>query len=98
MTQVRAGQDNWDYRRARIVRQLEQDGEQHLIVVRYQERDSWHVEWVYNEADIDRAKVVWAREMDAARNLELLRYFNGRRVWLLSSETGEWKLTAYDVP
>jgi hypothetical protein len=52
---------------------------------------------VYNEADIDGAKVVWAREMDADQNLRLLEYFNDRQVWLL--EVGQnrppFKLVPY---
>ena len=32
-------------------------------------------EWVYNEADIDSAKVVWARDMSPAENDELIHYF-----------------------
>lgn len=40
-------------------------------------------EWVYNEADIDGAKVVWAREMDRAHNSKLLRYFKDWYVWLV---------------
>jgi hypothetical protein len=72
-------------RRAQITAQLKQDAERHLVIVRY---GPWlsayaRTEWVYNEADIDDAKVVWAREMDAAQNRKLMEYFAGRRVWLL---------------
>ena len=44
-------------------------------------------EWVYNEADIDGAKVVWAREIDSAQNRKLFDYFKDRHVWLV--EVGE---------
>jgi hypothetical protein len=62
---------------------LKQQGGQHLIVVRYGPRHSSHQEWVYNEADIDNSRVVWAREMDPARNRRLLEYFKNRHAWLL---------------
>src|SRR5205823_4942191 len=52
-------------------------------------------EWVYNEADIDAAKVVWARDMDATSNAELLRYFQGRRVWLIEPDSAPSKLVAF---
>ena len=48
-----------------------------LAIVRYSPGHNALDEWVYNEPDIDRAKVVWAREMDADSNEELLRYFEG---------------------
>jgi hypothetical protein len=51
--------------------------------VRYGGQYSYHQEWVYNEADIDNARVVWAREMDPARNRQLLEYFKNRHAWLL---------------
>jgi hypothetical protein len=43
-------------------------------------------EWVYNRAHIDDAKVVWAQDM-GEQNAELIRYFRGRRVWLLDPDT-----------
>jgi len=43
-------------------------------------------EWVYNEADIDNAKVIWARDMGASSNEELITYFRDRRVWLIDAD------------
>lgn len=97
IVQVKASEAIWDYQRADIIKRFAQGDEQNLIIVRYQPQDSWHTEWVYNEADIDRAKVVWAREMDANLTRELIRYFKDRRIWLLSSESGEWKLVPYNI-
>jgi hypothetical protein len=36
--------------------------------------------------DIDRQKVIWACDMVANKNEELLRYFTDRRVWLLEAD------------
>lgn len=44
------------------------------------------IEWVYNEADIDNAPVIWAREMDMEKNRKLLEYFKNRKAWLLKVE------------
>jgi hypothetical protein len=73
----------WAANRAATIESLKQQGGQHLIVVRYGPRHSSHQEWVYNEADIDHSRVVWAREMDPARNRRLLEYFKNRQAWLL---------------
>jgi len=73
----------WGLQRARILDKLERDGGRHLVIVRYGPKHSKQNEWVYNEADIDSAKVVWAREMDAAENRKLLDYFRERQAWLL---------------
>jgi hypothetical protein len=40
----------------------------------------------YNRADIDRARVVWARELDPAANSKLLNYYAGRTVWLFEPD------------
>jgi hypothetical protein len=69
--------------RARILAQLEKTDGRHLVIVRYGPSYSVHDDWVYNEADIDGAKVVWAREMDSAQNGKLLKHFKDRYVWLV---------------
>jgi hypothetical protein len=87
----------WAVERARILDQLKQDGARHLIIVRYGPGHSVHQEWVYNEADIDRAPVVWARGMDAVRDRELLEYFKDRRVWLLEADAQPVRLIPFPM-
>jgi hypothetical protein len=87
----------WWTVRARIMGALEQDKNRHLVIVRYGPKHSPNAEWVYNRADIDAAKVVWAREMGPQVDRELLEYFKDRRVWLLEVEQAEWRLTPYAV-
>ncbi len=78
---------DWNTERARLVGELNQKPGRHLVLVRYNtagnDKQESHVEWVVNEADIDNAKVVWAREMNAEQNQKLLQYFKGREFWLL---------------
>jgi len=70
----------WNLERARILRNLEQSQERSLVLVRYGPKHSPHFQWIYNRADIDSAKVVWAWDMNSQGNKELLDYFKGRRV------------------
>jgi len=44
------------------------------------------IEWVYNAARIDEAKVVWAHDLDSATNARLLAYYAGRRAWRLDAD------------
>jgi hypothetical protein len=74
---------DWHLQRARITEQLSKQIGDHLIVISYGPRHSPEREWVYNDADIDHAKIVLARSMDVAQNCKLLAYFKGRRIWSL---------------
>jgi hypothetical protein len=69
-----------------------------LAIVRYTPRHDIFGEWVYNAADIDNSKVVWAREMDSASNLELLRYFKDRKAWLVEPDFNPPRVSPYPRP
>jgi hypothetical protein len=76
----------WSVERARLQNKLESEPGQQLVVVRYSESHNPIQEWVYNKADIDASKVVWAREMSPFQNQKLFDYFKGRHIWLLQPD------------
>jgi hypothetical protein len=95
-TQIEPAWPRGNLDRAAIVRQLKGEPGHHLVIVRYQpaygvNHDVDH-EWVYNDADIDAAKIVWARDMGDSQNQELLRYFRDRHVWLLNGDQPQPRL------
>jgi hypothetical protein len=55
-------------------------------------------QWVYNAADVDDSKVVWAWEMDAANNRELMEYYGLRKAWLIKMDTQPATITPYPLP
>jgi hypothetical protein len=84
--------------RARISHQLQDMPGSHLVLVRYGPNHDVDHEWVYNCADIDDAKVVWARDMGNSANQELLHYFRNRRVWRLDGDDSSPRLEPYEAP
>ncbi len=95
---VYAGGNGWQYDRARIVDQLGQSSGRHLVVVRYRPTHHPISEWVYNDADIDSAKIVWAREMGPNDNIRLLEYFHDRRIWFLDADVRTPQLVEHLTP
>jgi hypothetical protein len=81
--------------RAKLLAQLDSLPERQLVLVRYKPSHDTMVEWVYNGADIDSSKVVWARDMGSNENEELIRYYKDRRVWLLEADERPPKLSDY---
>jgi hypothetical protein len=78
-----------------MLRQLEASAGRDLVIVRYLPGHNVHDEWVYNEADIDAAPVVWARDMGAEGNRDLLGYFENRQVWLVEPDQRPPRITPY---
>lgn len=93
--QFTAGPRGWQYERAAIEDQLTKAPGSHLVIVRYGPHHVALDEWVYNRADIDRAKVVWARDMDPEHMRKLLDYFRSRNVWLIEPDAPGHRLVAY---
>lgn len=92
------GPDHYGTERAQIESRLEHLPGKQIAVVRFgPERDDLD-QWVYNSADIDQSKVIWAQEMDAANNLDLLHYYKDRTAWLVRMDTEPATVTPYPVP
>jgi hypothetical protein len=74
-------------RRLAVNRQLAQAPGRQLVFVRYDyPRHIFQDEWVYNEADIDGSRVVWARDLGTEEDEKLHQYFPDRTVWLLEPD------------
>ena len=74
-----------NYDRAQTLADLRHRAGKSLVIVRYIDGHNPEDEWVYNDADIDAAKVIWARDMEAG-NQRLLDYFRDRQVYLVEPD------------
>ena len=81
--------------RSEVEQRLNRFPGKQLVIVRYAPTHEPFEEWVYNDADIDGAKIVWAREMDPAENQRLLAYFKDRTTWLLEADRKPPALSPY---
>lgn len=83
--------------RAHIKSHLESLPGKQLVIVQYSQNHNPLDEWVYNAPDIAHAKVIWARDMGPAENLDLIRYYKGRTVWLVQPDKYPAALAPYPV-
>jgi hypothetical protein len=83
--------------RAAILKQLQAMPGPQLVIVSYAPDHGPNEEWVYNRADIDDAKVVWARDMGEQQDQPLLQYFKNRRVWRLCPDDADPELKNYSA-
>ena len=79
---------------ATVEQRLASEPGEHLVLVQYgPHHDAWE-ELVYNHADINRSRIIWARSLSAEKDRQLMQYYAGRTIWLVE-EDGEVKLKRY---
>jgi hypothetical protein len=67
-------------RRAAIEKELLRKDGLHLVIVKYSAAHNIHEEWVYNRADIDSSKIIWARAMSEEEDARLIEAYKDRAV------------------
>ena len=82
---------------ASVDAQLQREPGDHLVLVHYGTQHEIYEELVYNRADINGSKVVWARSLGPEKDQRLVQYYAGRQVWSLE-EDGDVKLSRYMAP
>jgi hypothetical protein len=87
-----------DPSRVAVTRELLARPGKHLVMVRYSEDHNIHDEWVYNGADIDGSKVIWARELGEDQNTKLFAYFRDRQIWLVEPDVDNTEIRPYTPP
>ncbi len=69
--------------KARIRAALEKIPGDHLVFVKPKTDPYNLLQWIYNDADIDASRIVWARDMGPEENARLAKYFAQRDIWLV---------------
>jgi len=73
-------------RRVFVNRKLADIPGQLLVFVRYSPRHIFQDEWLYNEASLDSARIIWARDLGSEENSKLLELYPNREVLLLEPD------------
>lgn len=73
-------------RRAGVNKQLAAMPGQLLVFVRYSPHHAYQDEWVWNRADIDASRIVYARDLGPSEDEKLIRYYPNRKILLLEPD------------
>lgn len=84
--------------RAQIQARLAQLPGKQLVFVRYLPTHDPVDLWIYNRANLDTSKVIWAWDMGPQDNLQLMRHYPDRKAWLVAPDTNPVTLVPYSVP
>ena len=92
------GPEHFGTERAQIEAGRERLPEKQLVLVQASDKRESLDQWVYNAADIDSSKVVWANDMAPADNLQLIQHYPDRKVWLVQMDTMPATISPYPMP
>jgi hypothetical protein len=100
---ISAWEDTWvgpgqfGAQRAAVIDKLERIPGNHVVLVRYESSHDPMDEWVYNDANIDGSRIIWASDMDPESNQQLIRFYGDRDAWMVQPDAGQGELTPYPV-
>jgi hypothetical protein len=80
----------------RIIAELAETPGKHLVFVRAKTDSNNLFQWIYNAADLDTSRFVWARDLGDADNAQLAGSMPGRSVWMVDPNVEPATLTSYD--
>jgi hypothetical protein len=80
----------------RIMAELAKTPGNHLVFVKAKTDSHNLFQWIYNGADIDGSRFVWARDLGEAENAQLAVSMAGRKVWMVDPNVEPATLTPYD--
>jgi hypothetical protein len=83
-------------RRIEVARQLAGTPGRLLVFVRYWPQHIFQDEWVYNGADIDGQRVVWARDLGDDEDRKLAQYYRVRTLLLLEPDSRPPRLEPWE--
>lgn len=92
------GPGHFGAERAAIARKLDRIPGDHLVFVRYAPGHEPMDEWVYNAANIDSSRIIWASDLDPKSNEELMRFYGDRDAWLVQPDVDGGRLTRFTDP
>jgi hypothetical protein len=70
----------------------------HLVIVHYRPEHEPFAEWVYNQADIQNARVIWARDMGQVENEQMGSAWGNRKIWLLDADAKPPRVSELELP
>ena len=84
------GSENFltDAKHSTVEERLEKLPGRQLVLVSYGPKHDLYEELVYNRADIDASKVIWARSLGPSADRALIRRYPDRQVWSLYENGG----------
>lgn len=82
--------------RIKVDNDLLQRPGKHLVFVRYSTRKGFDA-WVYNGANIDAGRIVWAWDLGDSQNEKLQQYYSDRTAWLFQPDYRPPRLTPLDA-
>ena len=93
--------ESWDFvnfgdseGRIRINQVLAEAPGKQLVFVRFGPRHLLR-EWIHNDADIDRSRVVWALDLGPEEDAQLINYYPDRAVWVVEPDAVPPRLERY---